>query len=55
MSQPNTMLLHSQEETVTGSFSIVQFSAVASFFMSPFKLFGDKPTNLIKKGYKKLS
>lgn len=41
-----------QEETVTGSFSIVQFSAIASFFMLTFKLFGDKPAELIRKGYK---
>jgi len=47
------MPLYPQEETVTGSFSIVQFSAVASFFISPVKLFGDNPTELIRKGYKK--
>jgi len=44
-----------QEETVTGSFSIVQFSGVASFFIALVKLFGDNPTRLIKNGYKNVN
>lgn len=49
------MPLDSQEETVTGSFSIVQISAVASFFMLPFTLFSDKTAKLIMNGYNKLA
>jgi hypothetical protein len=51
MSQPNQKPLHSQEETLTDGFSIVHISAVASFFMLLFKLFGDNPVKLIRKGY----
>ena len=48
------MPLYSQEETVTDSFSIGQFSDSATFFNFSFKLFGDNPKQLIKKSYKKI-
>ena len=49
--QPHQVPPYQQEETLTGSFSIVQFSAAASFFMLSFTLFGNKPAGLIKNGY----